>query len=79
MGKRAMNSARTSVEWGFGKIAETWKFLAHSRQMKMGEVPVGELYVVGALLTNCHTCLYGSLTNKAFGLNSPSLEWYMEV
>ncbi|KAM7436750.1 hypothetical protein ABFA07_013482 [Porites harrisoni] len=34
-------------------------------------------YLVGALLINCHTCLYGSLTGTYFDLEPPSLETYL--
>lgn len=52
----AMSAVRTSVEWGYGKIIKYFAFLQ----------PVGKLYIVAALLANCHTCLYGSQTGQFF-------------
>ena len=38
--------------------------------------PIGKYYLVAALLTNCHTCVYGSLTSTFFQVNPPQLETY---
>ena len=42
----------------------------------MGLSAVGEMYVVGAILLNCLTCLYGNQTAKHFDVNPPALEDY---
>ena len=39
--------------------------------------PVGMYLNVGNVLTNMHTCLYGSIVGKEFGMEPPSLEVYM--
>ena len=39
--------------------------------------PVGKMYIVGAILANWHTCLYGSQTGHFFDLDPPSLETYL--
>jgi hypothetical protein len=39
--------------------------------------PVGLLYPVANILTNCHTCLYGSQTGSYFMLFPPRLEDYL--
>jgi hypothetical protein len=66
-----------SVEWGFGKITGLWSFLDFQRNLKVLLSPVGAYYIVGALLTNCHTCLNGSQTSVYYGCNPPSLEEYL--
>ena len=53
-----MSAVRTSVEWGYGKIVKYFAFLDFSKNLKVLLQPVGiKLYIVAALLANCHTCL----------------------
>ena len=73
----AMSAVRTSVEWGYGKIVKYFAFVDFSKNLKVLLQPVGKLYIVAALLVNCHTCLYGSQTGQFFDLDSPELETYM--
>lgn len=74
---RDMSAVRTSVEWGYGKIIQYFAFMDFSKNLKVLLQPVGKLYCVAALLVNCHTCLYGSLTGRFFGLEPPMLETYL--
>lgn len=74
---RTMSSARQSVEWCFGKIATNFSFLDFKKDLKILLQPVAKYYVVGALITNCHTCLYGSQTSRYFQCQPPSLESYL--
>jgi hypothetical protein len=71
-----MSAVRMSVEWGFGKITSLFSFLDFKRNLKLFLSPVGIYYMVGALLTNCHTCLNGSETGSYFGCYPPTLEEY---
>ena len=73
----AMSAVRTSVEWGYGKIIKYFAFLDFSKNMKVLLQPVGKLYIVAALLVNCHTCLYGSQTTQFFAVDAPELETYL--
>lgn len=73
----AMSKCRMSVEWGFGDIARTFAFLDFHKNLKLFLQPVGLLYKVGALLTNCRTCLYSNQTAVYFGVAPPSLERYL--
>ena len=61
-----MSEVRVSVEWGFGKITQHFAYLDFKRDLKVLLQPVAKYYVVGALLINCHTCLYGSVTGVLF-------------
>ena len=72
-----MSPARVSVEWGFGKIANLWPYLDYSKKMKILLSPVGLYLGVGNVLTNMHTCLYGSIVSSAFGMETPDLNAYM--
>ena len=74
---RYMSEVRVSVEWGFGKIIQYFAFLDFQKNLKFLLQPVAKYYAVGALLTNCHTCLYGSVTSSFFNLEPPSLEDYL--
>ena len=58
-----MNEVRVPVEWGFGKIIQYFAYLDSRKNLKVLLQPVAKYYAVGALLTNCHTCLYGSVTS----------------
>lgn len=74
---KEMSKVRASVEWGFGKICQNFAFLDFKKNLKVLLQPVGKYYSVASILTNCHTCLYGSLTSTYFNLDPPSLETYM--
>lgn len=72
-----MSSVRFSVEWAFGKILQYFAYLDFKRNQKVLFQPIGKFYLVGTILTSCHTCLYGSQTSTFFGLPPPSLETYL--
>ena len=72
-----MSKVRESVEWSFGKVVQYFAFLDFRKNLKVLLQPVGKYYVVGSLLINCHTCLYGSVTSSYFGLQPPDLGTYL--
>jgi hypothetical protein len=69
-----MSSVRESVEWSFGKIVQYYSFLDFRKNLKVMLSPVGKYFIVGAFLTNCHTCVYGSVTSSFFECFPPTLE-----
>lgn len=73
----SMSAVRVSVEWTFGKIIQLFSYLDFKKNQKVLLQPVGKYYIVGALLTNCHTCLYGSQTTTFFNVAPPSVEVYL--
>ena len=73
----SMSRVRVSVGWTFGKVVSIFSYLDFKRSNKVLLQPIGKYYLVAALLTNCHTCLYGSQTSIFFGLHPPSLETYL--
>ena len=75
---KRMSAVRTSVEWNFGKVVTLFGFLDFKRNLKLYLQPVAKYYLVGALLTNCHTCLYGNETSSFFGVDPPVLEAYLQ-
>jgi len=74
---KSMSSVRESVEWVFGKIITNFAFLDFKNNLKLLLQPVGKYYLVGAIFTNCHTCLYGSQTSDYFDVQPPELEDYL--
>ena len=72
-----MLSVRECVEWQFGMILQLFAFLDFRKNLKVLLSPVAEIYLVGGLLTNCHTCLYGSQTCTYFNMDLPLLEAYL--
>ena len=66
-----------SLEWQFGKILQEFAFLDFRKKIKVLLQPVGKYYTVGALLANCHTCIYESQTGDYFGLNAPTQDEYL--
>jgi hypothetical protein len=72
-----MSKLRSSVEWSFRKILSLFAFVDYKKNQKLFLQPVAKYYLVASLLSNCHTCLYGSVTSEYFNLPPPSLEEYM--
>ena len=56
---KAMSEVRVPVEWLFGDIITSFKFLVYKKNRKIGLSSVGKCnYHVCALLRNAITCLY---------------------
>jgi hypothetical protein len=73
-----MKAGRITVEWGFRLITSLWSYLDFKRGLKVLQAPVGNLYLCGALLANCHTCIErGNLTSFYFDCFPPELEEYL--
>lgn len=60
----AMSEIRVSVEWLFGDIINSFKFLDYKKKIELSSV--GKMYVVCALLRNAVTCLYKNQTSFFF-------------
>ncbi|CAG2244686.1 unnamed protein product [Mytilus edulis] len=74
---KRMSAVRICVEWAFGKVLSLFAFLDYKKNLKLYLQPVGKYYKVAVLLTNCHTCLYGSETGIFFDVSPPTLEEYL--
>ena len=74
----AMSTLRISVEWLFGDVINSFKFLDSKKNLKIGLSSVGKMYAVCALLRNAITCLYGNNTSDYFGIKPPTLEQYFQ-
>jgi len=75
--QQKLSKARVSAENLFAEISRYFKIV---NQMNMNESlrsSVGQCYVVAALLTNCHSCLYSNPVNSLFDTESIPLETYL--
>ncbi|KAF2905764.1 hypothetical protein ILUMI_00413 [Ignelater luminosus] len=76
---RSMSTVRKSVEWGFGKVISEFAFLDYKKNQKLLLQDIGNMYRTAVILTNCHTCLYGSQSNQYFNIEPSTLEEYLGV
>lgn len=73
----SMASPRISVEWSFSKVSTLFAFQNYKPNLKLRLQPVGAYFPVATILTNCHTCFYGSQINVFFDSQPPSIEEYL--
>ncbi|CAM9181472.1 unnamed protein product, partial [Pylaiella littoralis] len=73
---RELSKVRVSVEWQFGKIVALFPYVDFKQNLKIKLQAVAKYYAVAVLLTNAHTCLFGSITGEYFDMSAPSLEAY---
>ena len=74
-----LNKCRTCTEWGFGKVCTLFAFLNNPKALKMLKMPLGKIYDVCVILTNCHTSYYGSVSGSYFNCPAPSVQDYLNV
>jgi hypothetical protein len=72
-----LNGARICVEWGFSKVVSLFAFMDFKKNQKLLLQPIEQILCVSVLLTNCHTCCYGSQTGGYFRCQPPSLAAYL--
>ena len=74
---KCMSAVRVSVEWLFGDIVSSFKFIDYKKDLKIALSAVGKMYVVSGILRNCLTCLYGNSTSEYFELPPPTIQEYL--
>ena len=72
-----MSSVRVSVEWLFGDVLNSFKFLDFKKNLKLGLSAIGKHYIVAALFRNIFTCLYGNTASTFFQLDPPTVQDYL--
>ena len=73
----AMSSVRFSVEHSYEDIKQQWTNQDFCRNLKIGKVPIGLLYLSSALLTNFRTIFFsGGQAQERFQNLPPSFEVY---
>ena len=65
-----------AVEWGFGKVMQLFQFTNLKLMLKYGLSPIASYYFVSVLLTNCHTCYFGSKAAILFQCSPPNVREY---
>lgn len=76
---QSMKRLRVSVEWGFQKVVGQFAFIDFRKNQKLLMQDVESMYKTAVLLTNCHTCLYGSQTATYFNIVPPNINLYFGV
>ena len=74
-----MSGYRIAIEHSFGKVVNLWSFIAFKNGLQIGLSPVGAYYAIAVLLTNLHTCLYGSQISLHFKVMPPSVDSYLNL
>lgn len=74
----SMKILRVAVEWGFQKITSLFAYIDFKKNQKLLLTDIEHYYKCAVILTNCHTCLYGSQTSDYFNVQSPNLETYLQ-
>lgn len=74
---RRMSSARITVEWAFKEVKMYFSHLDYPRKMRVGKSPFGLWYFCACVLTNFHTCVYGSQVSHYFDCLPPTIEEYI--
>ena len=67
---KSMSAVPIAVEWLFGDIASTYKFIDYMKNLKVALSSAGKMYIVAAILRNALTCLYGNSTSSFFDLRN---------
>jgi hypothetical protein len=80
-GKQAFNkglsTVRIAVENAFGIVQKLWTYTAFGKGLSAGKQPVGAIFAVAVLLTNCHSCLHGNQISQRFEVPPPLVEDYL--
>lgn len=71
-----MSKVRESVEWTFAKLITLWKYLAWRYALQLLSQPIGKIFGTAVLLTNAHTCFYGSEVSDYFSMDTPEPRAY---
>ena len=72
-----MARLRISVEWTIGKVSQLFKYLRVKEMHQPNLSALSPRFMVAVLLTNCHSCLYGSQTSTYFDCPPPAVEEYL--
>ena len=76
---RLMSSVCITVEWGYCKIIEQWKYLDFCQAMRIFQSPVVQYYINTAFLCNLRNCLIGNKTWNYFDAHQMTIEEYLAL
>src|SRR5436305_12126531 len=74
---KSLSTVRITVENAFSMVQQLWTYTAFGKGLSVGKQPVGAIFAVAVLLTNCHSCLRGNQISQRFGVPLLSLEDYL--
>lgn len=69
----------TASEFGFAKPSNIMRYCDYDKNQKVQKSWVAKNYLVGLLICNVHSCLYGNTTSSYFAIDPPSLDNYFHV
>jgi len=65
------------VEWAFGEVTKYFSGTDFPRSHRLLSTCIESHYRFTILLTNIHTCFYGSKINELFSVDPPTLQEYI--
>lgn len=71
-----LSAVKSSVEWLFGEVINSFKFNDFKKDLKLFLSSVGKIYVFSVSLCNAIKYLYGNMTSEFFDGRPPTLETY---
>lgn len=71
-----MSKKRMAVEHFFAHVQRYWKLPSYHLQNRLGNQPVGSVFLAACLMANCITCLRGNQISQYFRCPAPTLEEY---
>ena len=74
-----MNALRTSAEWGFAIVLNTYRWLWKWVDKSVWRGPIQHSWISATLITNCRCCLYGNQITSFFDCKPPTLRTYLEL
>jgi hypothetical protein len=73
-----MSKIRVSVEWSYAQVVNYWYALDVKSNLRVGTQPVGQIYRLADLLSNCITCIRGGNTaSDYFNVKPPDIREYL--
>ena len=75
--KKSMSKCHVIVQGPFKEIKIQWTTLDFKRKMKIGENPVGSIYLAGMLLSNCRNRAYPNTISQYFSCTAPLENYFM--
>lgn len=74
---KSLSTVRIAIENAFGIVQKLWTYTAFSKSLAAGKQPVGAIFAVAVLLTNCHSCLRSNQISERFGVPPPLVKDYL--
>ena len=63
---KSMSEGRVMVEWMFKEVKQYWAVEEMKSKIRVNQLPVGKLYLMGILLSNIRNCYYPNQVAQMF-------------